>query len=239
MTLNAFLSRNGFCSRRKAVLVIKEGSVTVNGKTVREPWYQVKDQDAVKANGELVGAKRHVYIVINKPRGVTSTLEDRFASIKVVDLIPLKYGRVYPVGRLDKDSRGLMILTSDGDLCYKLTHPKYEVEKEYIVTIKGEVDAAMLKKIKKGVKEQNDLLKVKSAVIEKASEDKSSVRVVICEGKKRHLRRLFGVLSLEVRDLVRVRIANLRLGDLRDGKFMVLDKKELLGFLGLEKPVST
>ncbi len=239
MTLNAFLSRNGFCSRRKAVLVIKEGSVTVNGKTVREPWYQVKDQDAVKANGELVGAKRHVYIVINKPRGVTSTLEDRFAAIKVVDLIPLKFGRVYPVGRLDKDSRGLMILTSDGDLCHKLTHPKYEVEKEYIVTVKGEVDEVMLKKIKKGVKEQNDLLKVRSAVIEKASEDKSSVRVVICEGKKRHLRRLFSVLSLEVRDLVRVRIANLRLGDLRDGKFRVLDKKELLGFLGLEKPVST
>lgn len=239
MTLNAFLSRNGFCSRRKAVLVIKEGAVTVNGKTIREPWYQVKDGDVVKAGGKPVGAKRHVYIVINKPKGVTSTLEDRFAAIKITDLIPPKFGRVYPVGRLDKDSRGLMILTSDGDLCYQLTHPKYEVEKEYIVTVKGEVDEAKLKQIRKGVKERDDLLKVRSASIEKASEDKSSVRVVICEGKKRHLRRLFTVLSLEVRDLVRVRIANLRLGDLRDGKFRVLDKKELLGFLGLEKPVST
>jgi pseudouridine synthase len=239
MTLNAFLSRNGFCSRRKAVLVIKEGSVTVNGKVVREPWYQVKDGDAVKAGGETVGAKRHVYIVINKPKGVTSTLEDRFAAIKVVDLIPLKFGRVYPVGRLDKDSRGLMILTSDGDLCHKLTHPKYEVEKEYIVTVKGEVDEAMLKKIKKGVKEGGDLLKVRSASIEKASEDRSSVRVVICEGKKRHLRRLFTVLSLEVRDLVRVRIANLRLGDLRDGKFRVLDKKEMGGLLGLKSEGSS
>lgn len=239
MTLNAFLSRNGFCSRRKAVLVIKDGKVTVNGKVVHEPWYQVKDQDVVKADGELVGAKRHVYIVINKPKGVTSTLEDKFAAIKVVDLIPLKFGRVYPVGRLDKDSRGLMILTSDGDLCYNLTHPKYEVEKEYIVTVKGQIDEAMLKKIKKGVKDENDLLKVKSASLEKASEDRSSVRVVICEGKKRHLRRLFSVLSLEVRDLVRIRIANLMLGDLRDGKFRVLSKKELLAMLGLKLPAST
>jgi len=239
MTLNAFLSRNGFCSRRKAVLVIKDGKVTVNGKTVFEPWYQVKDGDAVKAAGKLVGAKRHIYIVINKPKGVTSTLEDRFAAIKVADLIPPKFGRVYPVGRLDKDSRGLMILTSDGDLCYKLTHPKYEVEKEYVVTVKGEVDEAMLKKIKKGVKERDDLLKVKSASIEKSSEDKSLVRVIICEGKKRHLRRLFTCLGLEVKDLVRVRIAGLRLGDLRDGKFRVLDRKELVALLGLEKPVST
>lgn len=239
MTLNAFLSRNGFCSRRKAVLVIKEGRVTVNGKTVLEPWYQVKDGDVVRAGGKPVGAKRHVYIVINKPKGVTSTLEDKFAAVKVTDLIPPKFGRVYPVGRLDKDSRGLMILTSDGDLCYKLTHPKYEVEKEYIVTVKGNVDEAMLKKIKKGVKEQDDLLKVKSAVVEKASEDKSLVRVVICEGKKRHLRRLFSCLGLEVRDLVRVRIAGLRLGDLRDGKFRVLDKKEMADLLGLERHVRT
>jgi 23S rRNA pseudouridine2605 synthase len=234
MTLNAFLSRNGFCSRRKAVLAIREGKVTVNGKPVLEPWYQVKDGDVVRAGGKPVGIRRHVYIVMNKPKGVVSTLEDKYAAKKVVDLIPAKFGRVYPVGRLDKDSRGLMILTSDGNLCYKLTHPKYGVEKEYIITVKGEVGEAMLKKIRKGVKDQDDLLKVRSASVEKASPDKSFVRAVVCEGKKRHLRRLFACLGLEVRDLVRIRIANLRLGDLRDGKFRLLDKKELVAMLGAD-----
>lgn len=235
MTLNAFLSRNGFCSRRKAVLVIKEGKVTVNGKVVREPWYRVAEGDTVKAMGRPVGARRHVYIVINKPKGVTSTLDDKFAATKVTDLVPEKFGRVYPVGRLDKDSRGLMILTSDGDLCYQLTHPKYEVEKEYLVTVKGPVDDATLRKLRRGAKEGGDLLKLRSAEIcEKASEGRTTVRAVICEGKKRHLRRLFGFFGLEVVDLVRVRIASLRLGDLKDGRFRVLDRKEMVAFLGLK-----
>lgn len=235
MHLNAFLSRNGFCSRRKAAIFVKEGKVTVGGKVVTEPWYEVRDGDVVRAEGRAVGQKRHAYIVINKPKGVTSTLEDRFAAKKVTDLIPKKFGRVYPVGRLDRESRGLMILTSDGDLCYNLTHPKFEVEKEYIVTVKGNVDEAILRKLKKGVEDKGDILKVRSAHIEKASEDKSVVRVVICEGKKRHLRRLFSRLDLEVRDLVRVRIANLRLGDLRDGSFRVLDRKEIVALLGIKQ----
>ena len=242
MNLNAFLSSNGFCSRRKAAIIIKDGKVTVNGRTVIEPWYQVKDSDAVKAEGKAVGSKRHVYIVINKPKGVTSTLEDRFALEKITDLIPKKFGRVYPVGRLDKESRGLMIMTSDGYLCYRLTHPKFEVEKEYVVTVKGKADESTLKKLRKGVKDKDDILKVKTAQIEKTSEDKSIVRVVIAEGKKRHLRRLFTFIGLEVRDLVRVRIANLRLGDLRDGKYIVLSKKDMVRLLGMknldESPLS-
>lgn len=234
MNLNLYLSRNGICSRRKAALLIKEGKVTVNGEIVSEPWYQVKNDDAVKAEGRPVGSKRHAYIIINKPKGVTSTLEDRFALKKITDLIPQKFGRVYPVGRLDRDSRGLMIMTSDGDLCYKLTHPKFGVEKEYVVTVKGGVDESMMKKLRKGVKDKDDLLKVRSAQIEKSSSDKSIVRVVVCEGKKRHIRRLFTFLGMEVRDLLRVRIASLRLGELRDGRFIVMDKGEILRLLGMK-----
>jgi 23S rRNA pseudouridine2605 synthase len=236
MNLNAFLSRNGVCSRRKAAVLIKEGKVTVNGKKVIEPWHEVKEGDVVKAEGRAVGQKRHAYLVINKPKGVTSTAEDRFAAKKVTDLVPPKFGRVYPVGRLDRESRGLMILTSDGDLCYSLTHPKFEIEKEYLVTIKGMADEKLAKDLKKGVMDEEELLKVRSAHVEKASEDRSSVRVVICEGKKRHLRRLFSRLGMEVIDLVRVRIAGLRLGDLRDGKFRVMDRKEILALLGIKKP---
>jgi 23S rRNA pseudouridine2605 synthase len=236
MNLNAFLSRNGFCSRRKAAALIKEGKVTVNGKLVTEPWYKVADGDIVKGDGKTVGSRRHVYIIINKPKGVTATLEDRFARKLITDLVPQKFGRVYPVGRLDRDSRGLMIMTSDGDLCYRLTHPKFEVEKEYVVTLKGEAGEAMIKKLKKGVKDEGDILKVRSASIEKSSAERSVVRVVVCEGKKRHLRRLFTFLGFDVRDLVRVRIGGLRLGELRDGRFIVMDKKEILALLGMKNP---
>lgn len=234
MNLNAFLSRNGVCSRRKAAEIIKDGKVVVNGKVVIEPWYQVKDSDSIKAEGKPVGRKSHVYIVINKPRGVTSTVDDKFAVKKVTDLIPKKFGRVYPVGRLDRDSRGLMILTGDGDLCYRLTHPRFEIEKEYLVTVKGRADEAVLRKLIKGVKDEDEILKVKSAYMEKVSEDKSVIRVVICEGKKRHLRRLFTFLGMDVRDLVRVRIAGLRLGELRDGKFIMFTKKEITSLLGMK-----
>jgi 23S rRNA pseudouridine2605 synthase len=234
MNLNAFLSRNGVCSRRKAAELIKEGGVTVNGEAVVEPWYQVKPRDVVKAAGRTVGSRHHVYIVINKPKGVTVTLEDRFASNKVTDLIPQKFGRVYPVGRLDRDSRGLLIMTSDGDLCHRLTHPRFEVEKEYLVTVKGGVDEPVLKRLKRGVKDGPDLLKVKSARIEKASPGKSVVRVVICEGKKRHLRRLFAFIGLEVRDLARVRIAGLMLGDLKDGRFRTMSRQEICALLGMK-----
>jgi 23S rRNA pseudouridine2605 synthase len=231
MNLNAYISKSGYCSRRKAALLVKEGKVTVNGKVVIEPWFEVKDADRVKVTGRTVESQRHVYIILNKPKGVTSTLEDRFAAKKITDLIPAKYGRVYPVGRLDKESRGLIVLTNDGDLCYTMTHPKFGIEKEYVVTIKGEGGPAIVKKLKKGVKDEEDILKVKDARILKSSVDKTIVRVVVCEGKKRHLRRLFMRLGLDVVDLVRVRVGGLRLGELRDGRFRITDKASLVAAL--------
>ena len=234
MNLNAYISKSGFCSRRKAALLVKEGKVTVNGKRVIEPWLDVKDGDAVRAEGKLIGATKHVYIIINKPKGVTSTLEDKFAYKKITDLVPQKYGRVYPVGRLDRDSRGLIILTNDGDLCHKLTHPKFEIEKEYVVTVKGLAEPALLKKLKKGVMDEDEVLKVKSASLVKETGGRSAIKVVICEGKKRHLRRLFGRVGFDVVDLVRVRIGALRLGELRDGRFRVVDRKAIVTMLGMK-----
>ena len=232
MNLNAFISKSGYCSRRKAADLVKDGKVTVNGKPIREPWYEVKNGDAVNVAGRVIGPAKHLYIILNKPKGVTSTLEDRFAAKKIIDLIPQKFGRVYPVGRLDKDSRGLIILTNDGDLCHSLTHPKFEIEKEYVVTVKGEVEPNVIRKLKKGVEDEGDILKVREAAIERSAADKAAIRVIICEGKKRHLRRLFTRLGFDVVDLVRIRIGVLRLGDLRDGRFKVVDKKTILGALG-------
>lgn len=238
MNLNAFISKNGVCSRRKAALLVKEGRVTVNGKRVVEPWYDVADGDDVRVEGRPVGSAQKAYIILNKPKGVTCTLEDAHAARMITELVPQKFGRVYPVGRLDKDSRGLIILTNDGDLCHRLTHPRFEIEKEYIVMVKGALGPGAIKRLKKGVEDEGDILKVRSAEIVKESADRSVVKVVICEGKKRHLRRLFGRLRLDVVDLARVRIGALRLGELRDGRFRVVDKKALLKLLGMKNEES-
>lgn len=234
MKLNAFLSRNGVSSRRKAVDIIRDGKVSVNGKFIREPWHEVKDGDSVTVSGRKIQERRHIYIIINKPKGVTSTLEDPHARSKVTDLIDPKFGRIYPVGRLDKDSRGLMILTSDGGLCYRLTHPKFEIEKEYLVTVKGAVEDTMIKKLIRGIMSDGDLLRVKSAAIEKSGEKSSLIRAVICEGRKRHLRRLFGGLGMDVKDLVRIRIGDLKIGSLGDGQYRAVDRARLAAMLGIK-----
>ena len=227
MNLNVFIAKSGYCSRRDATALIKEGKVSINGKVSLEPWTPIGEKDSVKVRGKLLSPEKNVYLVFNKPKGVTSTVEDRFASKKVVDYIPKHFGRVYPVGRLDKESRGLMILTNDGELCYRMTHPKFGVDKEYIVTVKGRVVQDVLSRFRKGIREGDDLLRVRSAYIEKSSAERSTVKVIVREGKKRHIRRLFECLDFEILDLVRVRIGSLRLGDLREGEFKVVDRKSI------------
>ncbi|MCM8761482.1 MAG: pseudouridine synthase [Candidatus Omnitrophica bacterium] len=206
---------------------MKEGAVTVNGKVVTEPWFRVGTDDTVKARGRILRLEKSVYLVFNKPKGVTVTLEDQFAESKIVDFIPKRFGRVYPVGRLDKPSRGLIILTNDGEACYRLTHPKFEVEKEYLVSVKGFVDDKGLAAIRRGVREGDDFLKVKQAYIEHADKAISKIRVIVCEGKKRHLRRLFEELGFDVVDLLRIRIGALTLEGLKEGRFRVVDKDEI------------
>lgn len=235
MKLNAYLARSGLCSRRKAALLVKEGRVALNGKIVLEPWLEVTELDRVVADKKAVTNEKNIYIVFNKPKGITVTLEDPFASRKIIDFIPKGMGRVYPVGRLDRLSRGLIILTNDGELCYQLTHPKFETEKEYFVIVKGTVDDKLLHRLRKGIKEGPDILKVKSAFIERSASDKATIKVVVCEGKKRHLRRLFRALGLDVLDIRRVRIGNLNLGGLREGEFKVVDKKTIYALTNSKK----
>lgn len=224
MQLNVFMAKSGYCSRRKADELIKKGRVTVNGTKTLQPWAAINKNNTVAVDKTSLSPKKGVYIVFNKPRGVTTTLQDRFASKKIVDFIPKRFGRVYPIGRLDKSSRGLIILTNDGHLCYNLTHPKFEVEKEYLVVVEGRFNDTITGKLKAGVREGGDTLRVRSAEFEKSDADRFKIRVIACEGKKRHLRRLFEGLGLTVLDLCRTRIGNLRLGDLKEGRFKVIEK---------------
>lgn len=224
MNLNVYIAKSGYCSRRKADLLIKSGQVCVNGKTATEPWRRVTDGDSVSVSGRPLATEEHVYVIFNKPYGVTSTVEDKYALKKVVDMVPKDKGRLYPVGRLDKMSRGLMILTNDGDFCNKVTHPRYEIEKEYIVVVRGAVDNALVDKMRRGVHDCGDLLQVKRAAIRSTDDKKSVLQVIVSEGKKRHIRRLFLKLGFSVLDLRRVRIGSLQLDTLKEGEYRLVDR---------------
>ena len=145
MRLNLFIARSGYTSRRKADALIKEGRVKVNRRPVKQPFFQVTAKDEVKVEDSLIAPQGGVYIIFNKPKGITVTLEDKFADKKIIDYLPRKFSsncrsfkggkRVYPAGRLDKNSQGLIVLTNDGKLCYRITHPKFAVEKEYFMKL--------------------------------------------------------------------------------------------------------
>ncbi|MFA5146027.1 MAG: pseudouridine synthase [Candidatus Omnitrophota bacterium] len=237
MRLNAFIAKAGLCARRKAVAYIKEGRVCVGGRVVREPWHEVKEDAHVTVDGKDVGSQREAYLAFNKPKGVTVTLEDRFASRKIIDMIPKRYGRIYPVGRLDKDSRGLILLTTDGDLCHRLTHPRFEIEKEYAVSVDSAVTEDQLEQVRRGIADKGDVLNVRSCKIVRSAGGVTELEVIAAEGKKRHLRRIFKKLGLNVIDLRRVRIGGLKLDALGEGKFRELDRETVYD-LTLGKGVS-
>jgi 23S rRNA pseudouridine2605 synthase len=223
--LNVFIAKAGVCSRRKADILIKDGKVKINGKVVLEPWTEVGDKDFVAVRGKPLRPENEIYLIINKPRGVTVTLEDEHAKRKISDIIPKKYGRVFPVGRLDKDTSGLIIMTNDGKLCHELTHPKFEIEKEYVATIEGSIEKGLFDRMKAGIEDEGEVLKVKSASMMSRNAKKTDVKVIISEGKKRHIRRMFKQLGARLVSLKRVRIGDLTLGDMGEGRFKSIEKK--------------
>ncbi|MFO8052865.1 MAG: pseudouridine synthase [Candidatus Omnitrophota bacterium] len=239
MRLNQYLAKSGIASRRKAEMVIKNEKVTINGKYVDKPYYQINDTDIVKINGKEIKPSKNIYILVNKPKGVTTTCFDKFAKTTILDLIPKQIlnltkesnkKRIYPIGRLDKNSTGLIILTNNGDFCYKVTHPKFKIEKEYIIQLSTQLKKDDYKKAQIGIIDENQLLKVKK--IRKVKNKSWSklppgLKVIVGEGKKRHLRRLFKKLGYQIISLKRVRIGNLRLNGLSEGKCKLISSSEI------------
>ncbi len=240
MRLSLFIAKSGYASRRKADCLIKEGKVKVDGKKVVKPFLQVSNKNEVKVGGKALRLKEHIYILFNKPKGVTTTLSDKFALKKVIDFFPKKFftgsesafGRegIYPVGRLDKQSCGLLILTNDGDFCYRLTHPKFSIEKEYLLELKGQLSFSDCQRAKNGLNLDGEFLKVKSIRELSSQNNKTLCKVVISEGKKRHLRRLFKALGFPVRELKRIRVGSLALGSLKTGKYKLIEGKKIYSF---------
>ena len=228
MRINKLIAQSGYCSRRKADELIKNSKVCVNGTILLDLSYQVNDGDIVEVEGKEIRKKEEkVYIAINKPVGYTSTVKDKFANKKVVDLIKSNT-RVYPIGRLDKDSHGLLILTNDGDLTYELTHPKFEHKKVYEVLVKGKPTKNKIQELKNGI--ILDGYKLKKSNIEFIAhvKDNTKYMVTIYEGRNRQIRRMFDYINHPVLDLKRVQIGNYKMDDnLKSGEYVLLKRKDL------------
>jgi len=225
------LTEAGVGSRRWITDAIKNGRVKVNGETVEDFCHTVNlETDRVSVNGKIVDLKprRTVYLMVNKPAGILTTTSDERGRRTVMDILPEKYRRLrlYPVGRLDKGSTGLLLLTNDGELTYKLTHPKFEHEKEYLIHIDGRLKPDEKRKLEKGLKLE-DGMTYPVAVKEIKSQPPFNYSITMHEGRKRQVRRMLANLGYRVMELKRIRMGNLNLGNLKEGTIRELAPEEV------------
>lgn len=230
--IQKILSALGYCSRRKAEELIRQGRVQVNGETI-SLGFACLETDDIRVDGKKIVRKNqeHHYLLLNKPRGYICTLDDPQGRKTVLELIPKKYGRLFPVGRLDLDSSGLLILTDDGEFSNLVMHPSSSPEKEYIVKVRGKPKGDEVEKLAKGLyitREGYKASPAKGKLLEEG-EDECVFSVTINEGKKREVRRMMQTLDHQVITLNRVRIGNLTLGRLKVGEFRELTKEEVDG----------
>ena len=226
--LQKFLAEAGIESGRKAETLITEGRVSVNGKVVTELGFKVSENDEVFFDGKIVKAEsKNVYILLNKPEGCVTTARDQFGRKTVLDCISDISERVYPVGRLDYDTSGLLILTNDGDLTYTLTHPRHNVEKTYIAEIKGKPTEEEIERLRNGV--IIDGRKTYPAKVNLISENKDSsvLKITISEGRNRQVRKMCACVGHPVITLMRKSIGKIEIGNLKKGEYRNLTEKEI------------
>src|SRR5215470_6895676 len=208
MRLNRFLAAAGLGSRRHCDELIAAGRITINGKTCTDFSAQPGARDHVKVDGKLIHVAPPLTIMLHKPTGFVSTRRDPHVRDTVFDLMPAKFSRLFNIGRLDAQTEGLLLLTNDGDLAQRLTHPRYKIEKEYDVRLDRPWDPALVPKLLRGI-----MLDGRPARIARLhSLSPTCLRVVLRQGINRQVRRMFEAIGYRVKDLTRVRIANLRLG---------------------------
>lgn len=230
--LQKFLSNAGVCSRRKAEEYILEGKVKVNRQVVYELGIKINPlKDEVIFDGKTVKlAEDKVYILLNKPIGYVTTVKEQFGRPTVIELLKGVKQKVLPVGRLDMYTSGAMILTNDGDFIYKVTHPKYEIEKTYQVTVKGIVTNEDIEKLKNGVQIEDYISGKAKVKILKIDQDKkiSRIQITIHEGKNREVRKMCMAIGKSVIALHRSKIENIDVKSLKLGEWRYLSKEEIL-----------
>jgi 23S rRNA pseudouridine2605 synthase len=233
MRLQKYLAEAGVASRRASERIILEGRVAVNGAVVRELGTKVDpEQDRVTVDGGAIKAKRKIYVAVNKPRGVVCSRNDPSGRRTIGELLPAEWQHLYSVGRLDRDSEGLLFLTNDGEFSLRLTHPRYGVAKKYVLTVEGRVEANVLDKMREGVFDQGERLKAQRARIVSVSNKQSVLELELLEGKYREIRRMCDVLGLKVLRLQRVQIGKIKLGELKVGRWRTLTDSEINSLLG-------
>ncbi|KPU28383.1 pseudouridine synthase [Caloranaerobacter sp. TR13] len=219
----------GVASRRKSEMLILQGRVRVNGKVIEELGYKINPNvDIVLVDKKpIIKKENNIYIALNKPEGYITTVKDQFNRPTVLDLVKSINERIYPIGRLDYDTSGLLILTNDGDLTYKLTHPKHEIEKVYIAKIKGVPTERELKEFRNGLKIDNYVTSKAKIKVIKMYNDYSIVKITIHEGKNRQIRKMCKKINHPVINLKRIAIGNIKLGNLKKGDWRYLSKEEI------------
>jgi 23S rRNA pseudouridine2605 synthase len=230
MRLNKYIADCGVCSRRAADGLIKEGRVKVNGKVVKELGADVSETGAkVQVDNNKIALKtREVYIMLNKPKGCVCTVKDERGRKTVMDYIDIKDKRLFPIGRLDFDSEGLLILTNDGSLTHRLTHPSHEIPKTYVAKTKGEVAENDLNTLRNGVMlDEKVTSPAKIKLLAKEENEIYRYEITIFEGRNRQVRRMFEAIGKEVEFLKRTAVGDLKLGGLTRGTYRYLTEKEI------------
>ncbi|MEO9870164.1 pseudouridine synthase [Ekhidna sp.] len=231
--LNRFMANAGVCSRREADNLIASGKIKVNGKVVTEMGYKVKKTDSVEYKGQKLKSETHQYVLLNKPKGFVTTTKDPHAKRTVMELVSKACEeRIYPVGRLDKETTGLLLFTNDGELAKKLTHPSHQVKKIYQVELDKSITKEDFQKILKGVTLDDGPATVNEMAI--LGDDNKVLGVEIHIGRNRIVRRIFEHLGYTVKKLDRVMFASLTKKNLPRGKFRHLGPKEVMGLKGVK-----
>ena len=228
MRLNKYIAQAGVTSRRKADELIVNGSVKINGVQMKELGYDVTDDDVVEVKGDLIRPTgKLIYIMLNKPNGYITTVEDDKDRPTVMELITDIHERIYPIGRLDYNTTGLLLLTNDGDLANKLAHPKHKVEKTYRARVVGILSSARQNQLRKGVDIGGFVTSPAKIEVIKQSDRSAIVEIQIHEGKNRQVRKMFAAVGNKVMELERVAMGELYLGRLKEGHYRKLTQKEI------------
>ena len=226
--LQKFMASCGIASRRKCEELILSGKVKVNGVVVTELGVKVNgNKDKIEYNGKIIKPEeKKVYILLNKPEGYITSVKDEKNRKTVLDIVKVEE-RIYPIGRLDYDSSGLLLLTNDGDIYNKIIHPRVEITKKYIAVVKGEFKKQELEKFKNGVDIGGYITAKAEIKVLKYEDDKTTVEIGIHEGKNRQIRKMCAALNHNVLALKRISIGKIKLGNLKRGEYRALTKEEL------------